>query len=182
MIPTLLFYKVKVIPSENSYVRLCRGRDWLSNPSRKIFHICLFCLLYSFPLMVVAVLCILIYRKLWPPKIPQKAGISRILCDQEKVALLSKCLNAKLFDCDCHNFCVCALLVPNICQLLFLFIRPEQRHKLPAEVQYLFFWLAHANSAIHPCLYILLNYNFRKRLVSILVRCHCLRCFCCTPN
>ena len=36
-------------------------------------------------------------------------------------------------------------------------------------------WLAHANSAINPCVYILLNAKFRKEFVVIFSCCPCLR-------
>ena len=174
MIPTLLFYKVTVIPTENAYVRVCRGAVQLSNHSRKIYHICLFCILYAFPLMVMAVLYVLICHKLWPRKIPENAsGKSRAVVEMSKRKVV------RLLIVIIVVFALCWF--PTYVNHYFLIIRPEQGHKLPAEVQYTFFWLAHANSAINPCLYILLNYNFRKRLVSTLVRCLCPRCFCCTP-
>ena len=174
MIPTLLFYKVTVIPTENAYVRVCRGAVQLSNHSRKIYHICLFCILYAFPLMVMAVLYVLICRKLWPRKIPENvSGKSRAVVEMSKRKVV------RLLIVIIVVFALCWF--PTYVNHYFLIIRPEQGHKLPAEVQYTFFWLAHANSAINPCLYILLNYNFRKRLVSTLVRCLCPRCFCCTP-
>ena len=177
MIPILLFYKVTVLPSENTYlgIHVCRGAVWLSNHSRKIFHICLFCILYAFPLMVMAVLYVLICRKLWPRKIPVNvSGKSRAVVEMSKRKVV------RLLIAIVVVFALCWF--PAYVNHYFLIIRPEQVHKLPAEVQYVFFWLAHANSAINPCLYILLNYNFRKRLVSMVVRCLCPRCFRCTPN
>ena len=171
MIPTLLFYKV--VPSGN--VRVCKGEAWFNNNSRKIFHIFLFCILYAFPLMVMAVLYILICRKLWPRKIPENlSGKNRTVVEMSKRKVV------RLLIVIIVVFALCWF--PTYVNHYFLFIRPEHQHKLPEEVQYVFFWLAHANSAINPCLYILLNYNFRKRLVSMLVRCPCLRCFCCTPD
>ena len=171
MTPTLLFYKVTVIPRENAYKRVCRGDAWLSSHSRKIFHICLFSILYAFPLMVMAVLYVLICRKLWPRKIPENvSGKSRAVVEMSKRKVV------RLLIVIIIVFALCWL--PSYVNHYFSFIQPEQWHKLPAEVQYVFFWLAHANSAINPCLYILLNYNFRRRLVSMLVRCPCLRCFC----
>lgn len=173
MIPTVFFYQVKFSTSENANV--CRGHAWLSNHSRKIFHICIFFILYAFPLGVMAVLYVLICRKLWPGKIPESAsGRSRAVIEMSKRKVV------RLLIIIVVVFALCWL--PTYVNHYCFFVRPEHGHKLPAEVQYVSFWLAHANSAINPCLYILLNYNFRKRLVSVLSRCPCLRCFCCTPN
>jgi len=170
MMPTLFFYKVQVIPSDNADVHVCRGGNWLSSHSRKIFHICLFCLLYAFPLMVMVVLYVLICRKLWPRKIPESvSGKSRAVVEMSK----RKVVRLLIVIIVVFAFC----WFPTYVNHYFFFIRPDQGYKLPAEVQYVFFWLAHANSAINPCLYILLSYHFRKRLVSMFVRCPCLGCF-----
>ena len=175
MMPTLLFYKVQVIPSDNADVHVCRGGNWLSSHSRKIFHICLFFLLYAFPLMVMAVLNVLICRKLWPCKIPESvSGKGRAVVEMSKRKVVRLLIVIIVVLALCW--------FPTYVNHYFFFIRPDQGHKLPPEVQYVFFWLAHANSAINPCLYILLSYHFRKRLVSMFVRCPCLGCFCCTPN
>ena len=48
------------------------------------------------------------------------------------------------------------------------YVRPDQVHKLPLKVQLLFNWIAHANSALNPCLYIFLNENFRKAFFATL--------------
>ena len=175
MVPTLLFYKVRVIPSEKANVRVCRGDAWLSSHSRKIYHICLFCILYALPLMVMAVLYVLICRKLWPRKMPENvSGKGRAVVEMSKRKVVRLLIVINIV------FALCWF--PTYVNHYFMFIQSEHGYKLPAEVQYVFFWLAHANSAINPCLYILPNYNFRKRLVSMLVRCPCLRCFCCKPD
>jgi len=46
---------------------------------------------------------------------------------------------------------------------------------LPLEVEFFNIWIGHANSAINPCVYILLNAKFRKELVVMLACCPCLR-------
>ena len=125
--------------------------------------------------MVMAVSYVLICRKLWPRKIPEKvSGKSRTVVEMSKRKVV------RLLIVIIVVFALCWF--PTYVNHCFLIIRPEQVHKLPAEVKYMFVWLAHANSAINPCLYILLNYNFRNRLVSLLVRCLRPRCYCCTPN
>ena len=49
-----------------------------------------------------------------------------------------------------------------------MFVRPDQKHKLPPVVILVFFWIGHANSAINPCLYILLNDGYRKDFFALL--------------
>ena len=51
----------------------------------------------------------------------------------------------------------------------FWYVRPDQSHMLPTEVQFVFNWLAHANSAINPCLYVVLNGKFREELSALLL-------------
>ncbi|XP_078353508.1 neuromedin-K receptor-like [Oculina patagonica] len=166
MIPAVLYYQVKFLPSQNAHICVW---DWPSDHVGKIFHISLFVKLYMFPLVIMAILYVLICVKLWRRKIPGNAS------GRSRAVEMSKRKVLRLLVVIVVVFALCWF--PTYVSHYFIFVRPEHRHKLPSTVQFVSFWLAHANSAIYPCLYILLNYSFRKRLVSTLARCPCLRCF-----
>ena len=171
MIPPVLYYQVKFDPKQNAHI--C-NRFWPSDHVSKIFHICLFMLLYTFPLVIMAILYVLICVKLWRRKIPGNAS------GRSRAVEMSKRRVVRLFVIIVVVFGLCWF--PTYVNHFFMYVRPEHRHKLPQTLQFVSFWLAHANSAINPCLYILLNNNFRRRLVATLARCPCLRCFSCNPN
>ena len=66
----------------------------------------------------------------------------------------------------CVVFAVCWF--PVYVNHYFWYVRPDQKHKWPMTVQMLFNWIAHANSALNPCLYILLNEKFRQKFQATL--------------
>lgn len=139
----------------------------------RIFQICLFVILYALPLLIMAILYVLICRKLWLRKIP-----GNISTTNRAVVEMSKRKVVRLLVILVVVFALCWF--PTYINHYFWFVRPEHGHKLPTGVQFVFLWLAHANSAINPCLYILLNDSFRRELVSTLTR--CLGCFSCQPT
>ena len=160
MFPTVLYFQVEFNPSQNAHE--CR-RSWSNDHVRTIFHIGLFILLYALPLVIMTVLYILICRKLWLRKIPGNAS------QRSQAAVeLSKRKVVRLLVIVVVAFALCWL--PTYVNHYFLLVRPE-RGKYPLEVQFVFFWLAHANSAINPCLYILFYRNFRRTLVSMFSCC-----------
>ena len=130
----------------------------------KIFHIVVFITLYALPLFVIAANYSLISRKLWLRKIPGNATDSN-RARREK----SRRKVVRLLMTVCVVFALCWF--PVYVNHYFWYVRPDQVHLLPMEVKVIFLWLAHANSAINPCLYLLLNNDFRKTFFTTLV-CH----------
>ena len=171
MIPPVLYYQVIFDPSQNAHV--CR-RAGPSDHVHKVFHICLFIILYTFPLVIMAILYVLICYKLWRRKIPGNAS------GRSRAVEMSKRKVVRLLVIIVVVFALCWF--PTHVNHYFMFARPEHGHKLSSTLQFVFFWLAYANSAINPCLYILLNNSFRRRLVSTFARCPCPRCFSSKPN
>ena len=134
----------------------------------KKFHIVVFVLVYALPLLITIIIYFLICRKLWLRKIPGN------VTDRNRAAAeKSKRKVVRLLVIICVVFAVCWF--PVYVNHYFWYVRPDQKHLLPVEVQVVFIWIAHANSAINPCLYILLNTKFRKELYVIFKCCPCLR-------
>ena len=127
----------------------------------KSFHICLFVVLYALPLSVTLFIYFLICRKLWLGKIPGNVTDSKIAAENR-----SKRKVTCLLVITCVVFAVCWF--PVYVNHYVWYVRPDQSHKLPSKVQMLFLWIAHANSALNPCLYILLNKKFRQKFQATL--------------
>ena len=127
----------------------------------KSFHICLFVILYALPLSVTLFIYFLICRKLWLRKIPGNVTDSKLAAEKR---LKRKVI--RLLVITCVVFAVCWF--PVYVNHYFWYVRPDQNHKLPIRVQMLFNWIAHANSALNPCLYILLNEKFRRKFQATL--------------
>ena len=127
----------------------------------KSFHICLFVVLYALPLSVTLFIYFLICRKLWLGKIPGNVTDSKIAAENRLKRKVT-CL----LVITCVVFAVCWF--PVYVNHYFWYVRPDQSHKLPSRVQMVFIWIAHANSALNPCLYILLNKKFRQKFQATL--------------
>ena len=172
MIPYVFYSDVELNIGQNAFV--CLQFSPRADPDViRIFQICLFIILFAFPLLMMAILYVLICRKMWLRKIP--GNISRT---NRAVIEMSKRKVVRLLVILVVVFALCWF--PTYVNHYFWFVRPEHGHQLPLGVQFVFLWLAHANSAINPCLYILLNNSFRKELASTLAC--CLGCFRCQPT
>ena len=141
----------------------------------KIFHICVFVMIYVFPLSIMAVVYFLICRKLWHRIIP-----GHVTHNNRVAAEMSKRKVVRQLVVLVVVFALCWF--PTYVNHYFWFVRPEHSHKLRVEVYFVFTWLAHANSAINPCLYVILSGSFRRELVSVFTCCSCLRCCSCLSN
>ena len=127
----------------------------------KSFHICVFVIVYALPLSITIIIYSLICRKLWLRKIPGNVTDTNLAAAKK-----SKRKVVRLLVVICVVFVVCWF--PVYVNHYLWFVRPDQSHKLPVSVQMLFNWIAHANSALNPCLYILLNVKFRRKFQATL--------------
>ena len=127
----------------------------------KIFHISVFVIVYALPLSITIIIYSLICRKLWLRKIPGNVTDTNLAAAEK-----SKRKVVRLLVVICVVFAVCWF--PVYVNHYFWYVRPDQSHKLPDSVQMLFNWIAHANSALNPCLYILLNEKFRRKFQATL--------------
>ena len=127
----------------------------------KSFHISVFVIVYALPLSITIIIYSLICRKLWLRKIPGNVTDTNLAAAKK-----SKRKVVRLLVVICVVFVVCWF--PVYVNHYLWFVRPDQSHKLPVSVQMLFNWIAHANSALNPCLYILLNKKFRQKFQATL--------------
>ena len=127
----------------------------------KSFHISVFVIVYALPLSITIIIYSLICRKLWLRKIPGNVTDTNLAAAEK-----SKRKVVRLLVVICVVFAVCWF--PVYVNHYFWYVRPDQSHKLPVSVQMLFNWIAHANSALNPCLYILLNKKFRQKFQATL--------------
>ena len=127
----------------------------------KSFHISVFVIVYALPLSITIIIYSLICRKLWLRKIPGNVTDTNLAAEKRLKRKVTR-----LLVITCVVFAVCWF--PVYVNHYFWYVRPDQSHKLPLKVKLLFNWLAHANSALNPCLYILLNENFRKAFFATL--------------
>ncbi|CAH3026023.1 unnamed protein product [Porites evermanni] len=127
----------------------------------KSFHICLFVILYALPLSVTLFIYFLICRKLWLRKIPGNVTDSKLAAEKRLKRKVTS-----LLVITCVVFAVCWF--PVYVNHYFTYVRHDQNRKLPMRVQLLFNWIAHTNSALNPCLYILLNEKFRQKFQATL--------------
>ena len=171
MIPYVAMFQVMHDPSDN--VHYCAHVwPWADQNVLRNFHICVFVMIYALPLFITVVVYLLICRTLWLRKIP-----GNVTDSNRATAKKSKRKVVRLLVVICVVFALCWF--PVYVNHYFWYVRPDQVHRLPVEVQLVFIWLAHANSALNPCLYILLNEKFRKELFANLACCSCLRRYQC---
>ena len=176
MLPYPMLFQVKFDSSQNNYQCL-QVWPW-EDPNDttfketyrvlKIFHSTVFVLLYALPLSITIVIYFLICRKLWLRKIP-----GNVTDNNRAAAEKSKRKVVRLLVVIVVIFALCWF--PNYVNHYFWFVRPDLRYMIPLEVEFFNAWIGHANSAINPCVYILLNAKFRKELIMMLSCCPCLR-------
>lgn len=166
MSPYVLLTNAKFSPVSNAY------HCWFALPGEdltkkeafrvlKIFHICLFVIIYALPLFITITIYTLICRKMIQRTIPGNSSDSnRVVVDRSRRKVV------RLLIIICVVFALCWF--PTYVNHFFWFVRPDQGHKLSFGVSFLFAWVAHANSAINPCLYILFNNSFRQALFALL--------------
>ena len=116
-----------------------------------------FILLYCIPLVILVVLYTLIARKLWQRKIPGNVSKARFRSTQREKRRIVKALVLIV-----AVFAICWF--PAHVMHYLVFFRRDIYSKIPPEVEVFFFWFAHANSVINPCLYTLISPSYRKRL------------------
>ena len=140
--------------------------------SPKIFYTAVAILLYILPLVVIAVLSALIIKKLISQKQPDSG-----------LQLPTHALNFHKRNHQVMRMLLAIVILFAVCWLpvhvlhLLLFFYEELYISLPTSVILSLFWISHANSAINPCVVILLNGSFRTSLTNKFHRLSCNLCF-----
>ena len=158
MIPYIFLFQISFTESLGVFQCL-QAWPW-SYSALKIFHICIFVILYAASFFIMSVIYFLICRKLWFRKIPGN------VTDQNRAAAKrSKRKVVRLLIIICVVFALCWF--PTYVNHYFRYVRSDQRYMfIPMNVQVVFYFFAHANSAINPCLYVLLSEKFRKNILT----------------
>ena len=170
MVPYPMLYQIEYDPQVDKHFCVqewpWQDKNDVSNAETyrvlRIFHITIFVVLYAWPLSITIVIYFLICRKLWLRKIP-----GNVTTTNRAAAEKCKRKVVRLLVVIVLVFAICWF--PNYVDHYIWFVRPDLLYSIPKEVQLCFLWLAHANSAINPCLYILLNSKFRKELFATIV-------------
>ncbi|XP_068716840.1 neuropeptide SIFamide receptor-like [Montipora capricornis] len=165
MFPYAFLSNVTFVPVTNGYYcDIALSKDLSQNEVYRVFkilHISIFVVVYALPLFITIVIYTLICRKLVHRKIPgNMTDSNRAVVEKSRRKVV------RLLVVICVVFALCWF--PTYINHFYMFVRPDQKHKLPPVVILVFFWIGHANSAINPCLYILLNDGYRKALFALL--------------
>lgn len=144
--------------------------DWeplFSNElSPRIFFSTVAIVLYVLPLFIIAVLSVSIIRKL-------KKTTAALNGDHpaEHVSSTSRKRNYRVMRMllvIVTLFAVCWLPVHVLHFMIHFFV--DVVTSLPPSLALFMYWVSHANSALNPCVFILLNDSFRKSFMEILRR------------
>ena len=166
MSPTLAIYKVISLPDGKWLCVSYFGQDsHRADIVSKVYYSLIFVLLYLLPLLVIAVLYALICYKLYHRQVP---GLSRTQNYRQAVEK-SKRKVVKVLIMIVVVFALCWF--PAHTLHYYVTFRSEIYPRLPAYLFPLLLWISHTNSAIEPCLYMLLSQNFRREFRQVINHC-----------
>ena len=166
MSPTLAIFKVMSSPDGKWSCVSYFGQDsHRADILSKVYYILIFVLLYLLPLLAIAVLYSLVCYKLHHRKVP---GLSRTHNYRQAVEK-SKRKVMKVLIMIVVVFALCWF--PAHAMHFCVTFQREFFHRMPAYLFPLLLWISHSNSAIEPCLYILLSQNFRREFHRIINHC-----------
>lgn len=137
--------------------------DWKRMPDDldKYFAVGMFVMLYTFPLVLMAILYSMIVHKLWKDSFAGSAasgGDANINSSKKRVI--------KMLVTVTTAFAVCWFPLHAIHYLIYFDTQTYQCMSLYLVL--LSFWLGHANSAINPVLYVIFNKTFRRAFLQAL--------------
>ncbi|XP_031565461.1 neuromedin-K receptor-like [Actinia tenebrosa] len=131
--------------------------------SPKIYFSILFVALYFVPLAIMSTLYLMIGLKLWKRKIPGNA-----IRNTKRAAEIAKKKVVKMLIIVVVVFALS--WIPTHSMHVLIFFVSERYAALPLILKGLAFWICHANSAISPCLFLVLSEKYRSGLVAIFRR------------
>lgn len=132
--------------------------------SPKVFYATIAIVLYVLPLLSIAVLSALIIRKL--NKTTASLDGNHLAEHVTSTARKRNHRVMRMLLAVITLFAVCWLPVHVLHILIYFF--GDIYISLPPSVALLLYWVSHANSALNPCVIILLNGSFRKSFTTIL--------------
>ena len=160
LVSSVYLYKYKTEMDEDGTVQYCY-EQWHENKEMddtffKAEVILKVVLTYAVPLVVIAILYFLIARFLWTRKPPvsyvnQQAYIKQVKKLKTVIKMLITVVTV---------FAVC--WVPVHVSMIMPEFYQDEYSDIPVVLRWLFFWLAHANAAIHPWLFIAFGEHLRR--------------------
>ena len=166
MSPTLAIFKTISSPDGKWFCVSYFGQDpKQADIISKVYYSLIFVLLYLLPLFIITVLYSLVSYKLYHRKIP---GLSRAQSYRRAVEK-SKRKVIKVLVMIVALFALCWF--PAHSMHYYVTFHSEFYARMPPYLFPLLLWISHTNSAIDPCLYILLSQNFRREFRKVLSQC-----------
>ena len=160
LVSSVFLYKYKTEKNEDGTIQYCY-EEWHENEemNNTFFNaevILKVVLTYAVPLVVIAILYFLISKFLWTRKPPvsdvnQQAYIKQVKKRKTLIKMLITVVTV---------FAVCWFPI-HVSHIMPEFYRDEY-FDIPMVFRWLFFWLAHANAAIHPWLFIAFGEHLRR--------------------
>lgn len=161
MSPYLYSYKSDLLEDNNYHCFILWEPLADSFTASRIYFSFIFIALYLVPLLIICIFYIIISFKLWARRIPGNPT-EVILRNVE----LSKRRTIKMLIIIVVVFALCWL--PAHLMHFFIFFEEKTFSNLSLLI---IFGISHANSAINPYLYIVLNRNFRRAFLKVLRSC-----------
>ncbi|XP_020906545.1 neuropeptide FF receptor 2 [Exaiptasia diaphana] len=146
----------------------------------KNYTIVLFVLLYMAPLLIMAVLYSCLIYKLWfrcPSELPASSyrrqseealSVSRVSSDDKSKHAKSKKLVLKMLVTVVVVFALCWL--PMHVRSFFVFFSKDGLPCLPSFLEFIGYFLGHANSALNPCIYVSFSESYRHTFKTVLFK------------
>lgn len=166
MSPTLAIYKVISSPDGKWFCVSYFGQDsHRADFLSKVYYSLIFVLFYLLPLLVITVLYALICYRLYHRKVP---GLSRAQAYKQTVKKSKrKVVKVLIMIVVVFALCWCPAHVMHY----VVIFQSEFYARIPAYIFPLLLWISHTNSAIEPCLYMLLSQNFRREFRQVISQC-----------
>ena len=166
MSPTLGIFKV-VSQAERTWSCVSYFGDdpKLADILSKVYYSLNFVILYLLPLLIISVLYALVCYKLYNRKIPgnSRAQVYKMAVEKSKRKVV------KVLVMIVAAFALCWL--PAHAMHYYVTFHRDVYLAMPPYVFPLLLWISHTNSAIDPCLYILLSQNFRREFRKVINQC-----------
>lgn len=156
-------YKFEIIQVGQS--TLCIPQ-WSKDPKKNALYtkyemIVKFFMAFAIPMSAMVVLYTLMVWFLWHRKAPGEFSNE----NQRRIKKqMKKVIKMLITIVLVFNFC----WIPVHSNHLMIAFNSEAYDSFPVSLLFVFFWLAHANSAINPCLYFIFNESFREGLKCVL--------------
>ena len=159
----LYIHKVEDVDDDvaQCYVEWHKESEELSIILNKAEVIVKVAITYAIPLVTMGVLYSLIAKFLWSHKPP---GSATQLTHAKRTRSFRGVI--KMLMTAVAVFALCWLPV-HVCHIMSVFF-PHSYDTIPFIIQGLFYWMAHANAAIHPWLFIAFSENLRRETKRIL--------------